>query len=499
MKQTQPDPQAQQRQTTILLLMILMTFLLMRTRPQPQPTQEPAPTVAPQAAAGLDERQAAKLTRAGAPPFVVDLVLSDPAWAHLNPSEQVAAIRKRIDNAAKDDPLLPRYHLTIAWLYDPFHSDQAGIRPRLPGHTLEAATEYSGLGRYLSPDPRAKDAKNKKKAAYQYAGQARLRAFELYRQLAEQRHDKKYLTKARRELDMVTSTLQRYGPEAITVWRREGENWVPAEDAYGYVLELADEITRDTPMYRAIDLLVRLTGGHQGWNMVLALVLLAVGLKLAMYPLSRKSYRSMAEMQKMQPVIEEIRKKHKDNPKKLNEEMMRVYSDHGINPLGGCLPMLLQIPVFIFVYQGIRAYTWRFHHVSFLWIDSLAAPDLPLLLLYGASMFVTQWLTMKRQPTSGDPSAQQMQKTMGWLMPIMFTYMMYLWNLPSAFYLYWLTFNIISTVEQTVTHGHVHGRAAEPEVVSMAVLRESSATRTSKGRKAGRAAAGKKRRSSRGG
>lgn len=456
MKQT-PTVQQQNRQLRVALLLLLATFLMWRTKPQqpPQPATPPAPAAS--AAAPSDPQRLAGLLAAGAPPYVADLVLDDPAWAALPPAEQIEAIRKRLGNSKgnNNDPMTARLHLTIAWLYD------TALRQR-----VNAADEYASLSRLVQPDTRGP---HPKESAYRFAGQAQMRAAELYQAEAAARTEPSFTKKARHSLDMLSSVIVRF-PEAVTLWRQENKRWVKVDDEYGHVLERIDTMTRETPMYRILDKLVTVTGGRQGWNLVFALVFLAVALKGGMYPLSRKSYRSMAEMQKIQPLIQELQKKHKDNPAKLNQEMMQIYSDHGINPLGGCLPMLLQIPVFIFVYQGIRAYTWHFHQVRFLWIESLAAPDLILLLVYGVSMFVTQWMTMRRQPKPQDPSQAQMQQMMGWMMPIMFTYMMYMWKLPSAFYLYWLTFNIISAIEQTITHRHVHGEAAP--AVPMAVLRE---------------------------
>ncbi|MCC7495531.1 MAG: membrane protein insertase YidC [Fimbriimonadaceae bacterium] len=488
MSQANPQRQAQ-RSMNLAILMLVTAFMLWMTRPRANPQQgaATAPTANPPAASSLLTKDAAaRLQRGGAPVFVGDLVLRDSAWKDLQPADQVAAIRTRLKNAAKDDPGLPQYHLTIAYLYETALKD-----------LTQAASEYSALGRWVQPDK----AKGGKVAAYLYAAQAKLRAAELYQQLYEQGQDPQYKKKARKELDLLATDLQRYGAGAVMLWRRQGEQWVAVsqdlrakDNTYGYVLQRIDALTRDSTMYKILHSLVRLCGGQNGFSMTLALVLLAIGLKLAMFPLSRKSYRSMAEMQRLQPVVQELQKKHKDNPQKLNQEMMAIYAEHGVNPLGGCLPMVLQIPVFIFVYQGIRAYTLHYHQQPFLWVPSLAGPDLPLLLLYGISMFVTQWLTMKRQPKPADPSQAQMQQMMGWMMPIMFTYMMYLWNLPSAFYLYWLTFNILGAVEQWYIH---KTKPAAPAAVVVAPLGE--APRPTPARKAGRTAPRKKHRSGRGG
>jgi YidC/Oxa1 family membrane protein insertase len=121
--------------------------------------------------------------------------------------------------------------------------------------------------------------------------------------------------------------------------------------------------------------------------------------------------------------------------------------------------MVIQMPVFIFIYQGIRAYTFHFHNAGFLWIKDMSKPDLPLLLMYGVSMFISQKITMAGQPTSGDPSQQQMQKTMSWMMQGMFTYMMFVLKLPSAFYFYWLAFNVLTTLAMFINKRTVPLRA----------------------------------------
>lgn len=478
-----PPQQQPGRHLPLILMMIALSFLLWRP-PQPPPESESAAPTQKIADAAIAPAEAARLIAAGQPPYVADLQLNEPLWRDLQPQQQIAAIRQKLESD-KHSPLVPAWHLTIAWLYE----------QKLPGETLQAAKEYETLTRYMNPK------KGDQVSEYPWAAQAKLRAGELYAALARSENEPKYLKRARREYDSVTSLLQRYEPDPFKIYERQGDRWVEPvgpdgrPDAYGFVLKLVDEIARDSTMYKVLETMVRVTGGHHGWNMVLVLVLLAVLLKLVMHPLSRKSYRSMAEMQKLQPHIQELQKKYKDKPEQLNREMMQLYSQHGVNPLGGCLPMLLQIPVFIAVYQGIRAYTYQFHHVTFLWIESLADTDVALLLVYGLSMFVTQWLTMKRQPTPTDPNQAMTQKMMAWLMPIMFTYMMYLWKLPSAFYLYWLAFNVVSTIEQIIIHGPKPAEAPAP-APTLTELRDTAA----KGKpRAGRASSGKKKGRRRGG
>ncbi|MBI5831638.1 MAG: membrane protein insertase YidC [Armatimonadetes bacterium] len=400
-----------------------------------EPTS-PAEKGAPSAAAAAGPAKAEEPGRGGAkavakravadtifPPVMAqDILLEDPSWAQLRPDEQIEAIRRRVESTGKDATAQGRLQLTIAYIYD-----------QKKGEKLVAAAEYARLQRY------AVDARSR----YEFAGQALLRASALFYDESKARDNKDAKKQAHRALDGIVMAEQRSGG-TLKLWQNQSGVWTQVDDPYKYALQKIDDISRDQIVYKVIDVLVHLTGNVSGLSHVLALLLLALGLNAATFPLSRMSYRSMREMQRVQPLLKELQARYKDDPQRQQAEMMKVYREHGVNPLAGCLPMLIQMPMFIFVYQGIRAYTFHFHGASFLWIQSLAKPDLPLLLCYGLSMYVTQKLMMASQPPA-DPQQAQMQRTMSYMMPLMFTFMMYSWNLPSAFYFYWLAFNILST------------------------------------------------------
>ena len=210
-------------------------------------------------------------------------------------------------------------------------------------------------------------------------------------------------------------------------------------------------------LYRVIDFLVALTG-RQTWSYWLAILLISVLVKLALTPLSNKQYRSMKEMQKLQPYIQELQAKHKNDKEVLGKKTMELYKEHGINPMAGCTPLLFQLPIMYALYYAIRLYQYQFSHGTFLWIGSslshmfpaylginLGQPDIPILLLYAASMYVTQKMTVT--PTM-DPQQAETQKMMAIMTPFMTTYFFLQYHLPSAFVLYYLTFNILSTVQQ---------------------------------------------------
>ena len=199
-------------------------------------------------------------------------------------------------------------------------------------------------------------------------------------------------------------------------------------------------------LYRLLDLFVSVMGRNPHYSYGLAIILFGVLVKLLLQPLNAASFKSMREMQKIQPEVKKIQERYKgdkSNPQKMNQEVMGLYKSHGVNPMGGCLPMLIQMPVLIFLYRAIMSYRCQFNQADFLWIENLALPDMPLLLMYGVSMIVSTKLTA--MPTA-DPAQQQQQKMMAWMMPIMFV--MICRSFPAAFVLYWMTFNFMQTAQQ---------------------------------------------------
>ncbi|OGR69235.1 MAG: hypothetical protein A2179_06815 [Elusimicrobia bacterium GWC2_63_65] len=165
-------------------------------------------------------------------------------------------------------------------------------------------------------------------------------------------------------------------------------------------------------------------------NYGLAIIILSVIIQIILTPLSFKSYKAMAVMKKIQPEMQSIQKRYKDDPKRMNQEIMDLYKRHGTNPLGGCLPMLLQIPVFFALFTALRN-SWDLHGAPFyFWIKDLSAKDpfyvLPLVM--GGIMFLQQHLS----PQTSDPAQAAMMK---W-MPVIFTFMFL--TFPSGLVLYWL-------------------------------------------------------------
>ncbi|MEW6668265.1 MAG: membrane protein insertase YidC [Thermodesulfobacteriota bacterium] len=191
-------------------------------------------------------------------------------------------------------------------------------------------------------------------------------------------------------------------------------------------------------------------------NYGVAIIILTVLVKILFWPLTHKSYQSMKEMQKIQPLMAKIREKYKNNREQMNKEMMALYKTYKVNPMGGCLPMVIQIPVFFALFRILGSAIELRHAPFMLWINDLSAPDrlfsfpfeipfmsppygIPVLtLLMGASMFIQQKMT----PTPGD----QTQAKVMMLMPIIFTAMFI--NFPSGLVLYWLINNILSIGQQ---------------------------------------------------
>jgi len=191
-------------------------------------------------------------------------------------------------------------------------------------------------------------------------------------------------------------------------------------------------------------------------NYGVAIILLTVLIKILFWPLTHKSYKSMKEMQKLQPLMAKIREKYKNNREQMNRELMGLYKTYKVNPMGGCLPMIIQIPVFFALFR-ILGSSIELRHAPFtLWINDLSAPDrlfrfpfqipfmsppygIPVLTLFmGASMFIQQKMT----PTPGDPTQAKVMM----FLPLIFT--LFFINFPSGLVLYWLVNNLISIGQQ---------------------------------------------------
>ena len=207
---------------------------------------------------------------------------------------------------------------------------------------------------------------------------------------------------------------------------------------YGFLWWMA------VPLFK---LLKFLQGLVTNWGV--AIILLTVVVKAILYPLSAASFRSMANMRRVAPQLKRLQERHGDDRQKLSQEMMALYKKEKVNPLGGCLPMLLQMPVFLALYWVLFESVELRQAPFFAWINDLAAMDqffvLPILM--GASMYLQQSLN----PPVPDPTQAKVMK----FMPIMFTALFLFF--PAGLVLYWLTNNVLSMAQQWFTIRQVEG------------------------------------------
>ncbi len=178
-------------------------------------------------------------------------------------------------------------------------------------------------------------------------------------------------------------------------------------------------------------------------NYGLTIILLTVGIKVLFIPLQYKSYKSMKQMQGIQPKVAALQEKFKDDRERLNKELIKVYRDNKVNPVGGCLPMVLQMPVFVALFNILYMTIDLRQAPLGLWITDLSVQDpyyiLPVVM--GVSMFVMQ----KIQPTTMDPNQAKIML----MLPVFMTFLFI--NFPAGLVLYWLTNNVLSIVQQFVT------------------------------------------------
>lgn len=205
-------------------------------------------------------------------------------------------------------------------------------------------------------------------------------------------------------------------------------------------------------------------------NFGIAIIILTVLVKALLFPLTHKSYESTAKMQELSPKMQEVREKYKDNPQKMNAEMANMYKKEGVNPLGGCLPLMLQLPFFIAMF-GLFNNHFDLRGATFIpgWIDDLSAPEsilnfgdftLPLLgwndLRLLPILFVgTQLITSKIMQNPG-ASTQQM-RMITYMLPIVFFFVLY--NMPSGLLVYWIVTNVLTAAQQYFNNRKKHSHA----------------------------------------
>ncbi|PLX94230.1 MAG: protein translocase component YidC [Desulfuromonas sp.] len=224
------------------------------------------------------------------------------------------------------------------------------------------------------------------------------------------------------------SYLLYYGPRDVDILKSVGHQLDQVID-FGFFHLLAG------PLLHTLRLFHDFFG-----NYGVSIIVLTVIIKLLFWPLTQKSYVSMKAVQKLQPEMQKLRERFKNDRDRMNREIMELYKKHRVNPLGGCLPMLIQIPVFFALYQ-VLLNSIELRHAPFVfWLTDLSAKDpyyvTPLIM--GATMFIQQKMT----PTTMDPA----QAKIFMMMPIVFTFLFL--NFPSGLVIYWLINNLLTILQQ---------------------------------------------------
>jgi YidC/Oxa1 family membrane protein insertase len=396
--------------------------------------------------------------------------LSDPsreslaeALEEIDRLQGEAQIRARIDSF--EEELEP-----VADIKDPKFQDKAVRLRLLIGYCWESAGKYEEALSWYKQVTRS-----------QYDSVAYLRIADVAEYLASQpgadkagwrKEAQGALERAagfRVQADPATGRLR--GPYVLMrvppVGRATTVIWERNRDLVREARERLDGYYRERLIYRIFEFLVRISwwAGKDG-AYIMAIVLLAALAKLITTPLSASQFRSMKAMQQLQPEIKKLQEKLKGDKQQLARAQMELFKEAKVSPFSSCLPMLIQMPILIWVYYGIRYFIYRFEGVHFLYLQSLADPDVllvmgrslpgPLLLLYGVSMYFSQKLIATPAAT---PEQQQQQKMMAYLMPVMFVLLLN--SLPAAFILYWFLQNILMTGHQYLMMRAPLAKAAE--------------------------------------
>ena len=209
---------------------------------------------------------------------------------------------------------------------------------------------------------------------------------------------------------------------------------------YSFLQPVADIIEK------VITALYQLTVAIGFPSYALAIIMISILIKIILYPLMQKQMKSTMNMQEVQPKLEYLQKKYKNNPEKMNEEVMKLYKEYDINPMAGCLPLLIQMPILIGLFAALRQYDFQpLEHAAFFWIPNLGEKDpffiLPVLV--ALTMFLQQKISMATTPSAAENPTM---KTMLYVMPAMMLFVCS--SMPARLCLYWAFFSILSIVQQ---------------------------------------------------
>lgn len=282
----------------------------------------------------------------------------------------------------------------------------------------------------------------------------RAEAWSMYARVLEDKGNLKDLPKRNHYLDLAEQEYTKFK----NAMPEQYERLVPK----GKLEELHAELNRRYRVepnwgigigYQFIDGVVRATGRIPWFSYAFATLVIAIVVRALTYPFAQSSFRMMRQMRALQPVLEKLKERYEG--RELLEKQQEVFRQHGVNQFSGCLAMFLPLPFMIWVYHVMRAYRFEFEHGTFLWINptiskatgglvgpNLGSHDNLLLILYAFSMYLTQRMMVT------DKTQEKQQKVTALVFSVVFLVMMYFWRLPSAFLLYWLAFNILSTAQQ---------------------------------------------------
>lgn len=204
-------------------------------------------------------------------------------------------------------------------------------------------------------------------------------------------------------------------------------------------------------------------------NYGLAIIFMTIAIKLILFPVTQKQLKSMRAMQEIQPKVKYLQDKYSDNPQLMQQKVMELYKQYGVNPMGGCLPLLIQMPIFIAFYQSLFNFKFvEVAHAGFLWIPNIGKPD-PYFILAILAGLTTYWQQKVSMVESKDPT----QRTMLYFMPVFMAFIAY--KLPAGLPLYWVIFNILGIIQQVyvnkthrtmVTTAGVELEAEDPKTAS---------------------------------
>lgn len=183
----------------------------------------------------------------------------------------------------------------------------------------------------------------------------------------------------------------------------------------------------------------------------LAIIFMTILIKVVLFPLTQKQMRSMRAMQEIQPKMKYIQEKYKEDQPLMQKKIMELYKEHGVNPMGGCLPLLIQMPIFIAFYQSLYKFNYiDAAHKGFLWIPDISQPDpwFILAILAALTTYLQQRISMVE---NNDPT----QKAMLYFMPLMMAWIAF--KMPAGLPLYWVMFNILGIFQQLYVN-RIHSR-----------------------------------------